>query len=61
MPEMGGLEAARRIRGQLHLQERPWQVALTANFSRPSLPRLALGAGPAVAGGADGEGDDFGP
>ena len=30
MPEMGGLEAARRIRGQLHLQERPWQVALTA-------------------------------
>jgi CheY-like chemotaxis protein len=31
MPEMDGLEAARRIRGQDHLRERPWLVALTAN------------------------------
>lgn len=31
MPEMDGLEAARRIRGQVHLRERPWLVALTAN------------------------------
>ncbi len=31
MPEMDGLEAARRIRGQEHLRERPWLVALTAN------------------------------
>jgi CheY-like chemotaxis protein len=31
MPEMDGLEAARRIRGQQHLRERPWLVALTAN------------------------------
>lgn len=31
MPEMDGLEAARRIRGQLHLRDRPWLVALTAN------------------------------
>ena len=30
MPEMGGLEAARRIRGQLRLRDRPWLVALTA-------------------------------
>ena len=31
MPEMDGLEAARRIRCQDHLRERPWLVALTAN------------------------------
>ena len=31
MPEMDGLEAARRIRGQMHLRDRPWLVALTAN------------------------------
>ena len=31
MPEMDGLEAARRIRGQEHLRGRPWLVALTAN------------------------------
>lgn len=31
MPEMDGLEAARRIRCQEHLRERPWLVALTAN------------------------------
>lgn len=31
MPEMDGLEAARRIRQQEHLRERPWLVALTAN------------------------------
>jgi CheY-like chemotaxis protein len=31
MPEMDGLEAARRIREQAHLRERPWLVALTAN------------------------------
>jgi signal transduction histidine kinase/CheY-like chemotaxis protein len=31
MPEMDGLEAARRIREQHHLQDRPWLVALTAN------------------------------
>ena len=30
MPEMVGLEAARRIRGQLRLRDRPWLVALTA-------------------------------
>jgi len=31
MPEMDGLEAARKIREQQHLKERPWLVALTAN------------------------------
>lgn len=31
MPEMDGLEAARRIREQAHLRDRPWLVALTAN------------------------------
>ncbi len=31
MPEMDGLEAARRIREQEHLRDRPWLVALTAN------------------------------
>lgn len=31
MPEMDGLEAARRIREQQHLRSRPWLVALTAN------------------------------
>jgi signal transduction histidine kinase/CheY-like chemotaxis protein len=31
MPEMDGLEAARRIRDQEHLRQRPWLVALTAN------------------------------
>jgi signal transduction histidine kinase/CheY-like chemotaxis protein len=31
MPEMDGLEAARRIREQEHLRQRPWLVALTAN------------------------------
>jgi len=31
MPVMDGLEAARKIREQDHLRERPWLVALTAN------------------------------
>jgi CheY-like chemotaxis protein len=31
MPEMDGLEAARRIREHGHMRDRPWLVALTAN------------------------------
>jgi signal transduction histidine kinase/CheY-like chemotaxis protein len=31
MPEMDGLEAARRIREHQHLRDRPWLIALTAN------------------------------
>jgi CheY-like chemotaxis protein len=31
MPEMDGLEATRRIVGQIDSAERPWIVAMTAN------------------------------